>query len=65
MSKKHFIALADALRPVWESMTPDAQNTILRFCRSQNSQFDWSRFVDYVEGRCGPSGRVIAPTKEK
>lgn len=56
MTKKHFIALADALRHVWPAMTLDAQKAILDFCRAQNPRFMESRWLDYVTGQAGPNG---------
>ena len=29
------------------------------FCRSQNSQFNRSRWMDYIAGECGPSGGKV------
>jgi len=63
MSKKHFIALADAikqhnddprsLKPVFSK---DHLETLARFCRGQNSSFKETRWLDYIAGECGPNG---------
>jgi len=63
MSKKDFIALADAikqhnddtqsLKPVFSK---DHLETLVRFCRSQNSSFMERRWLDYIAGDCGPNG---------
>lgn len=68
MTKKHFIELADALRKTkpssadddhvhtpWESTVSDVAD----FCLNQNPRFDRSRWVDYINGKCGPSGGNI------
>lgn len=69
MSKKDFIALADTIRnanklaaefdhpPVFSK---DAIEELAAFCRSQNSNFNWSRWIDYIAGECGPNGGRIA-----
>lgn len=66
MSKKHFIALADALRETKpEGGTEKAVqwqkdvDAIIGFCKSQNSQFDATIFRGYLNGECGPSGGKI------
>lgn len=65
MSKKHFIALADAIREhnrVAENRTDmqkfgaDQLDTLMLFCRKQNGQFNGIRWLEYVNGRCGPNG---------
>ncbi len=65
MSKKHFIALADALRaekpePHWcankhAQWNQDVQ-AIARACRAANPSFDEDRWIAYINGKCGPSG---------
>ena len=63
MTKKHFIALADAIR------TFNAQRVALEhefdynqlialaeFCRDQNPQFNRERWLAYIAGECGPNG---------
>lgn len=72
MSKKHFIALADTLRsvkpkpqdPTWHY--PEAvlqwekfRNAVADFCKTQNSQFNRERWIDYIDGNCGPSGGAV------
>ena len=66
MTKKHFIALADALRPCFNSgnLPPEARLAIMLFCRSQNPRFNSDRWHDYLRGLCGPSGgKVKRPAK--
>ena len=64
MSKKDFIALADIIRKVNadDSATPftDFQiDELADFCQSQNPNFDRYRWLDYIAGRCGPSGGAV------
>lgn len=82
MTKKHFIALADAikrarivnnhsidyspLRSNAESVRIfyDGVNTaednmlaaLANFCASQSPRFNRQLWLDYIEGKCGPSG---------
>lgn len=61
MTKKHFIALADAIRehntrPAFTPFTPDQLHTLADFCRAQNPQFKGERWVQYIAGECGPNG---------
>lgn len=74
MSKKDFIALADAIRqhnlqaeahnaslPSPEhgaiaQFTPLQLEALVQFCKQQNSAFKESRWLDYIAGKCGPSG---------
>jgi hypothetical protein len=68
MSKKHFIALADAMRRArpeqgsneyqitatkqWEQDVRHVAN----FCQGQNPNFNYDRWMGYIEGTCGPNG---------
>jgi hypothetical protein len=73
VTKKHFIALADAIRehdnfvlhPYRTGMGEDKDimlfnnhhlETLADFCKSQNSSFNRERWLDYIAGKCGPSG---------
>ena len=62
MTKKHFIALADAIKDhnrydlAGQPFTPAQIETIAAFCRSQNYQFKRGVFLGYIAGECGPSG---------
>jgi hypothetical protein len=71
MSKKHFIALADTLRAS-KPTNPQSQHFeeylyqwqrdvehIADFCRSQNSAFMRGRWMDYINGECGPNGGKV------
>jgi hypothetical protein len=67
MSKKHFIALADVIREHNRCavnngeipFTPDQLDVLARFCKRQNGNFDWSRWIDYIDGKCGSNGGKI------
>jgi hypothetical protein len=68
MSKKDFIALADAIK---EHNICSANNdsylrfdqsqleTIALFCKRQNQNFMQQRWFDYIDGECGPNGGSI------
>ena len=63
MSKKDFIALADAIRWHNESMlgkdlpfTIYHLDTLAQFCQSQNSNFLRGRWLSYIADECGPNG---------
>lgn len=69
MSKKDFIALADALRPT-VSLFGDHVDTygveidatidaLCSFMRSVNPAFKEDRWRDYLAGKCGPNGGKI------
>lgn len=71
MTKKDFIALADAIRDhnaaceehgvtVFGSGHLD---TLASFCRSENPRFDRGRWLDYISGKYGPSGGRIRKPK--
>lgn len=65
MSKKDFIALADAIRAHNELQEgtvnpivfgPFHLNTLANFCQSQNPNFKRNRWLDYIAGKCGKNG---------
>lgn len=64
MSKKNFIALADAIRN-HNKTYPANQFTVGQisvlgdFCQAQNSQFNRYRWESYIRGECGPNGGQI------
>lgn len=63
MSKKHFIALADTIRlhNKWSNWKFEEQHldVLADFLKSQNPRFDRSLWLDYIDGKCGPSGGTI------
>jgi hypothetical protein len=71
MTKKHFIALADAIKRFDKddrfvfchgqvaNSRPfnEAQLIALaNFCQSQNPNFNRERWLEYIAGTCGPGG---------
>jgi hypothetical protein len=63
MTKKHFIALADAIKQAPEYTTPFTYGqleVLANFCESQNSNFNRQRWMEYVRGECSPSGGKVA-----
>jgi hypothetical protein len=72
MSKKHFIALADAIREHNARalrihgvnadrmmFSPEAIDTLADFCRQQNYDFKRDRWLDYIAGKCGKNGGKV------
>jgi hypothetical protein len=63
MSKKHFIALADAIREQnkigHNPFTTDQVLQLAWFCQKQNTSFNKDRWLDYIAGACGPNGGTI------
>jgi hypothetical protein len=60
MSKKHFIALANAIRehnccngPKFDTGQIE---TLADFCKSQNPEFKRERWLAYIAGECGKNG---------
>ena len=69
MSKKTFIALADAIRQHNNrahdafgvnagrmSFSPEEIRTLADFCQAQNGNFNRDRWLRYIAGECGPNG---------
>ena len=56
MSKKHFIALADAIRNSRTPFTEDQLMVLAAFCLDQNINFNRERWLAYIRGECGPNG---------
>lgn len=68
MTKKHFIALADAIRahnsaathPLgsgrFTEFTPDQISALANFCHRHNPAFNTEHWHDYIAGRCGLNG---------
>lgn len=69
MTKKQFIALADMIRehnrvaeqtgdfPKFGGAHLEA---LADFCREQNPRFMYSRWIDYIAGKCGKNGGKVA-----
>ena len=67
MTKKHFIALADAIKhhnKTWtdEPFTPGQIRTLMDLCGEQNPMFNRERFAMYVNGECGKNGGKVKQT---
>ena len=61
MSKKHFIALADAIRTHNDraglmQLLPRQIEMLANFCASTNPRFNRERWINYIAGKCGPNG---------
>ena len=75
MTKKDFIALADAIRDTNlgfrqrvnvsrpPPFTPSQIDVLADFCASQNQRFDRERWLGYIRGECGPNGGAIRKPK--
>ena len=67
MSKKDFIALADAIREHnagfgFGDLTEFKQthlDTLADFCQSTNPRFKRELWLSYIAGQCGPNGGQI------
>ena len=69
MSKKDFIALANAIRQHnhaasaarddKDMFTASFLDTLADFCHSQNRNFKRGRWLDYIAGKCGSNGGTI------
>lgn len=69
MTKKDFIALANAIRdhdsiaaicPSRKQIfTFDQLDTLAALCASQNPRFDRARWLGYIRGVCGPNGGTV------
>ena len=62
MSKKDFIALADHIRYAnglgvpHLRFSPEQINHLADFCKDCNPNFMVGRWIDYINGQCGPNG---------
>ena len=61
MTKKHFIALADAIREHNKYYQGSQFNTcqletLAGYCGRQNANFNRELWLDYIAGKCGPRG---------
>jgi hypothetical protein len=73
MTKKHFVALADAIRDYNENSFEHGTNTasplrfthtqmirLADFCESQNDRFNRKRWLGYIAGKNGKNGGKIS-----
>lgn len=67
MSKKDFIALADAIRehhaqlahikqPAADNFTMSQLEVLASFCKRTNPNFKRDRWLSYIAGECRPNG---------
>jgi hypothetical protein len=58
MSKKDFIALADAVKgmSVYAPLTAVQIAVLADFCQDQNPAFMRDRWINYIAGNCGKNG---------
>lgn len=74
MTKKHFIALADAIKDYNENSFPAGTNTVsplqftytqliclADFCAAQNPNFNRERWLGYIAGENGKNGGKLKP----
>lgn len=66
MTKKHFIALADAIRAHNRGVPDTAEEfgeahieALADFCEAQNPRFQRGLWLAYVAGECGPNGGKV------
>lgn len=70
MTKRHFIAMADAIREhnrvcnrttagMYQAFTNGQIAALADFCQSQNSMFNRERWLDYIAGKCGKNGGKV------
>lgn len=65
MTKKHFIALADAIIAYDPAnFVPLQLKMLADFCAAQNSRFNRDRWLAYIAGTCGPNGGTIKPPRK-
>lgn len=73
MTKRHFIALADAIKAYNQDWPPSTigidagfsygQLAVLAdFCQAMNPSFNRQRWLNYIEGHCGPNGGRLPST---
>ena len=76
MSKKDFIALADAVRMHQNNLARAGMveksacgkywlDVLADFCATQNSRFNRGRWLGYIWGENGPSGGKVFTPKER
>lgn len=66
MTKKDFIALADAIRDYSSynylplvAFTDVQLDCLAMWCRRQNPAFKRERWLGYIRGECGPNGGTV------
>ena len=61
MSKKHFIALANLIKVRPHCFSALAIYSLADYCQDQNPRFNRSRWMDYINGKCGPNWGKVKP----
>jgi hypothetical protein len=64
MTKKHFIALADAIKTATVQFTREHLEVLAGFCSAQNWRFNRDRWLGYIRGKNGPNGGSVPDTHE-
>lgn len=64
MTKKHFIALADAIRDNRALYSDCVISKLASWCWSENHRFNETRWLSYIAGECGPNGGAIKPAPQ-
>lgn len=61
MSKKDFIALADMIRSGFsqDPFTARQIQALAAWCSAMNPRFNRELWMDYIAGKCGPSGGKV------
>lgn len=65
MSKKHFIAIANAIRihnshaDITDMFSRAQLETLADAFKRENSNFMRERWLDYIAGECGPNGGAL------
>jgi hypothetical protein len=65
MTKKHFIALADAIKTATVTFSRAHLEVLADFCSAQNWRFQRHRWFGYIRGENGPNGGEIKSTAVK
>ena len=72
MTKKHFIELADKVarhnryaNELDTKFTTEQINVLASFCAEMNPRFNRQRWLDYIAGKCGPSGGKLKTLLEE
>jgi hypothetical protein len=62
ITKKDLIMLADYIRAhnanafTWDKFNDRHIDQLAHFCSMNNPSFKKSRWIDYINGKCGPNG---------
>lgn len=59
MTQKHFIALADHIRTHRTDWPPYAILSLADHLAREFPAFNRGRWIDYIDGKCGPNGVAI------